>query len=226
MTSLYDEARAGLGDLSGAEGLLAGLARPERLTALIAELLARPEDLAECARWSFPHILGFEKLVLIAAPPVYMLRLHIWRPGGEGGLRHIHNHRADIISAVVRGRLEKQLFDRSASGLPLTEYREENDGRSWRLRLIGPAALERGRALALAGGAVYRLPARALHLVSAAPDETTMTLFMESRKIRETTEVFTPVDDPVPAARVPKAALTVAAFRGRLEAALAGLSGH
>ncbi|MEO5876730.1 MAG: hypothetical protein ABIS86_10665 [Streptosporangiaceae bacterium] len=158
MSGLYDEMRQSLRDTAALRGLLAGATDDRVWRRIVEELLDRPDDLRACARWSFRHTLGFEKLVLIAEPPLQMLRLHLWRPG-QVLAAHVHNHRADIASAVLRGRLDKKLYRRAPGGTVLEEYRETDTGDAWGLRPWGPAALELDRSVRVEPGTAYALPA-------------------------------------------------------------------
>ncbi|HEU5155407.1 MAG TPA: hypothetical protein VFU43_00285 [Streptosporangiaceae bacterium] len=221
MSSWYDEVRTSLRDPAQIRPTLARAAAVQPLSELVECLLERPDELERCARWSFVHTLGFEKLVLIAAPPLFMLRLHLWRPGVPN-LRHVHNHRADIASAVVRGRLDKRLYRRVGTGIPFIEYREHNFGHAWGLYPVGPAELEVVTSDRIGPGQIYDLPTTALHQVDPHPSDTTVTLFVEMAKTCSTTQVFAPVSEPLPQ-RTDKSPLDGEALRRRLRLALTDL---
>ena len=58
---------------------------------------------ADCAGKSYLHPLGFHKLMLVNASPLFELRIHAWRPTYTVGVDHIHNHRFGFVSSVIRG---------------------------------------------------------------------------------------------------------------------------
>ena len=93
---------------------------------LIDELASGEGDPEGCARLSYRHVLGFDKLLLIDGGPHQMLRAHVWHPGaGTIGKEDIHNHRSPLASYVVRGRLAMELYESTTGsaicGGPLRE---------------------------------------------------------------------------------------------------------
>jgi hypothetical protein len=114
--------------------ILSAMARPDDLAELLLSLSKDDKAIAACAARSFRHPLGFSKLTLIDALPLFNLRVHVWWPGDEGGVDHVHNHRFSFVSAVVCGSYDMQLFERDPAGSPVVEYRENvSPELGWRL---------------------------------------------------------------------------------------------
>ncbi|MET7680705.1 hypothetical protein [Streptomyces sp. NPDC005423] len=179
-----------------ARSVVAELGYDERLLELVAELAGGAGDPAACARLSYRHVLGFDKLLLIDDGPRQMLRAHLWRPGAAAaGLEDIHNHRAPLASRVVRGRLAMELYEPRGDGdLSADGYEEslaEGTG-DWELRPTGPARLRLTHTGRYAAGSDYALPALTLHRAWCDADVPTVTLFLETgSRRRQHTDVFT-----------------------------------
>ncbi|EGX55835.1 hypothetical protein SZN_30894 [Streptomyces zinciresistens K42] len=194
---------------------------PGRLVELLDELAAGEGDPHGCARLSYRHVLGFDKLLLIDGGPRHMLRVHVWRPGaGAIGREDIHNHRSPLASYVVRGRLAMELYEVAADGpggLAAARYEEALAERtaSWTLRPAGPARLRLTHAGRYAAGSSYALPAHTLHRAWCDTDEPAVTLFLETgARRRRHTDVFTAAG-PHPGA-VAKVPLAVPEYLGAL----------
>lgn len=173
-----------------ARAVTARLAHPDTLGPLARRLSAGDLDLAECTRLSYRHVLGFDKLLLLAGAPRFMLRVHFWHGGAGGAPEDIHNHRCAIASAVVRGRVRMECYETAANGVPATAYRETIDGPggAWRLRRVGDARLRLMCTEQYGPGRSYGLAARTLHRVVS--DEPTVTLFLETAPQRSVTDVY------------------------------------
>ncbi|MBX9668060.1 MAG: hypothetical protein K2X93_10595 [Candidatus Obscuribacterales bacterium] len=90
--------------------------------ALLNAVIASDEYLAEIARRSYTHTLGFRKIVLLdPGYPMpdgtrgygFQLRLHIWQPGaGESVpmIESMHEHSFDFVSHMLVGEMENQCY--------------------------------------------------------------------------------------------------------------------
>ncbi|MEU9048820.1 hypothetical protein AB0D37_00180 [Streptomyces sp. NPDC048384] len=183
--------------VAAARRVVAELGSPDRLLELIDELASGEGDPDGCARLSYRHVLGFDKLLLIDGGPRRMLRAHVWHPGaGAIGEEDIHNHRSPLASYVVRGRLAMELYEvgDGSGDLAAARYEESLAERSadWVLRPAGPARLRLTHVGQYAAGSSYALPAHTLHRAWCDTDVPTVTLFLETgEERRHHTDVFT-----------------------------------
>ncbi|MFE0256422.1 hypothetical protein [Streptomyces sp. NPDC059010] len=187
---------------AAARSAVTELGSPDRLLELIAELSSGEGNPEGCARLSYRHVLGFDKLLLIDGGPRHMLRAHVWHPGAGGiGAEDIHNHRSPLASYVVSGRLAMELYEvdedadrMGAGGIPAARYEESLAERSadWVLKPAGPARLRLTHTGQYAAGSSYALPAHTLHRAWCDTDAPTVTLFLETgAERRRHTDVFT-----------------------------------
>ncbi|AZQ38309.1 hypothetical protein EJ357_36680 [Streptomyces cyaneochromogenes] len=182
---------------AAARSVVTELGSPDRLWELVAELASGEGDPVGCARLSYRHVLGFDKLLLIDGGPRHMLRAHVWHPGtGAIGEEDIHNHRSPLASYVVQGRLAMELYEvrDEADGIAAARYEESLAERSadWVLRPAGPARLRLTHVGQYAAGSSYALPAHTLHRAWCDTDAPTVTLFLETgAERRPHTDVFT-----------------------------------
>jgi len=173
-----------------ARQVTAQLAHPGTLGPLVRRLSVGDLELAECVRLSYRHVLGFDKLLLLAGAPRFMLRIHFWHGTAGAVSEDIHNHRCAIASAVVRGRVRMECYEPAADGVPAIAYRETIDGPggAWRLRRVGDARLRLRHTEQYGAGRSYGLAARTLHRVVS--EEPTVTLFLETAPQRSVTDVY------------------------------------
>jgi hypothetical protein len=217
---------------SAARSVVTELGSPDRLPELIAELASGEGDPEGCARLSYRHVLGFDKLLLIDGGPRHMLRAHVWHPGAGGiGEEDIHNHRSPLASYVVQGRLAMELYevcdeireeggddaDAGVGGIAAARYEESLAQRSadWVLEPAGAARLRLTHVGQYAAGSSYALPAHTLHRAWCDTEAPTVTLFLETGAGRRRhTDVFTAAG-PHPGA-VEKVPLDVRDYLGAL----------
>jgi len=183
--SLYDALEraqvAGRSHSAAALESTSSLAHSPHLTQLLRSLIDDTEAAERCANWSYLHPLGFHKLMLVNAAPLFDLRLHVWWPDSQPGVDHIHNHRFALASAIVRGGYNMQLFQADPDGAPMMEYREmiSPDG-GWNLTPVGPAGLRQLTSVNLGPGASYGLATSALHRVDVVPGSLCVTLVLRT----------------------------------------------
>jgi hypothetical protein len=209
--------------LEAAMRSVSSLAEPGRLTGLLTSMRAQPQALARCAALSYAHPLGFDKLVLIDAEPRFMLRIHAWWPDSSFGAEHVHNHRFGFATAVVHGDYDMYVYERSTTGMRMTEYREQRNRAVWQLDRVGPAQLQLLTHLSLPQGSRYALSAHALHRVAVTPGKLCITLFLETQIVDATTRIFIEPGAVSPRVR-PKNELATEEFQLRLDAVLAALN--
>jgi fructose-1,6-bisphosphatase/inositol monophosphatase family enzyme len=80
----------------------------KRLTVgLINSIIDDPEALDYIAQRSYPHPIGFDKLVLYQDPDTgFKFRLHIyWRGNQRADMERTHLHRFEMASAIITGEL-------------------------------------------------------------------------------------------------------------------------
>jgi hypothetical protein len=200
------------------------LAEPSTLARFLADLLAEPANVDRCAADSYEHALGFSKIVLIDAAPLFKLRLHVWWPTSSRDVAHIHNHRFSFASALVTGEYEMATFEPAEAGIPVTSYVERSvSAEGWRLDPHGDAYLRQAINLRLTPGSGYTLAPTTLHKVSVGRSRACVTLVLQTAIMRPATEVFTQPGVAVPA-WIPVASLNSANYRRRLDDVLAVLT--
>lgn len=216
---LYDRLAVSLQDHDRSAALLdavSALDQPSVLAALLESICRDPAMIAAGAARSFRHPLGFNKLTLIDALPMFMLRVHAWWPNESTCVDHVHNHRFEFASTVVRGEYRMDLYRQESSGIPVTEYCEQvNPEFGWRLSHVGSAHLRPLAAFRLSEGTAYTLPSDALHRVTVSRQTSCVTLFLQGTISRNATQVFVDPHAPLPR-RTPKKALTAATYRCEL----------
>ncbi|MEV5613697.1 hypothetical protein [Streptomyces sp. NPDC052225] len=214
-----------------AHDVVAELGTPERLSGLLQDLVAGGGDPAGCARLSYRHVLGFDKLLLIDGGPHHMLRAHVWHPGARTP-EDIHNHRSPLASHIVRGALRMELYADGAApgaGAAAARYQESlSPGTAdWLLEPAGEARLRLVQVAEYAAGSSYALPALTLHRAWSTAPYPTVTLFLETGAGRRRhTDVFLGAQAERHAAAVPKTPLDVKEYLAELESVIGLLSPH
>lgn len=175
--------RATLDDNSGGDAgttALVSLMSSVSLPEFLASIRDSEQIVSHCAPMSHRHPLGFDKIMLLDAAPAFLLRLHTWWPGDHYGVEHIHNHRFEVASAVVRGRYDMQVFQESAGGVHMTEYYERStpDDDEWVMTAHRNVRLRPTISIRIAQGSGYALTADALHRVTVPQEELCVTLFL------------------------------------------------
>jgi hypothetical protein len=172
------------------------------LDALIADVRQHPRAAQARAALSYRHALGFEKIVLLAGKPDFMLRAHIWRPGIDQRevSEHIHNHRFSFASRVLTGNLAMDIYTPHSTGEQMEWYQErvaEGDA-SWDLTHWGRRAIRQLSSMDLAAGSSYHLMADALHRIRPANDTVSATLCLETMSVRNMTDVYVAAGEIAP----------------------------
>lgn len=161
---------------------------------LIADTLTGSPEAAARAGLSYRHALGFDKSMLLAGPPAYMLRAHVWRPSPQPvkGSQHIHNHRFGFASTVLLGALRMRLYVPDPAGAPVAAFREEilPEDEGWQVLGAGSGTLRMSADLELSAGTRYCLDPDALHQVLPRYDLCTVTLFLETAALRTGTDIY------------------------------------
>lgn len=202
------------------------LAQPPHLGELLRSLHDDEQATTRCASQSYLHPLGFHKLLLIDASPLFELSLHVWWPDSNPGPEHVHTHRFPFASAVVRGGYNMRVYQFDPGGAPMHEYRERvNRQGGWQLTPVGTARLRQMTSLNLEPGSSYALTADALHRVAVAQGRLCVTLLLRTALTSwPPTKVFARPGQGVPA-RFPIRAMSSDDYRRQLEGLLSELTG-
>lgn len=168
------------------------LSQPARLVEFLESLRTSQQRIADCARISYRHPLGFDRIVLIDSEPAYMLRIHVWWPAGTRGVEHVHNHRFGFASSIVHGGYEMEIFRPDRTGFMMDEYEESlTSGRAdWKLASRGARHLRLMTNARLFPGSSYWIAADTLHRITVPVDSCCITLFLVTAIVGSTTQVF------------------------------------
>lgn len=139
---------------------------------------------------------GFEAFRLLTARPDWELVAHVWPPRSQESTwfptaTDIHDHRWDLASLVVVGRLEMRLHEMidGSSHLHYEHRRDDSWGHSFTmLRRSGVRPTDE---LVVEEGTMYALTNTTLHEVRVAPRTTTVTVMLRSLDRRSATNVLT-----------------------------------
>jgi hypothetical protein len=195
---------------------VSAMARPSELTELLLSLYKDDQAISACTKRSFRHPLGFDKLALIDALPLFILRIHAWWPRSESGVDHVHNHRFSFVSSIVCGSYDMQMYTKDPNGSLMVEYQEEvTADLGWRLQRVATTRIKPLTTIRLQQGASYALPAETLHRITVQHEVPCLTLFLQTKISRSTTQVFVDHDDPVPAG-TPKRPFSCENYRQQL----------
>jgi len=167
------------------------IGEPAALGQLIGSVLAS-DDLAETlARRSYPHPLGFDKIILHSEQPLGQLRLHVWWPESTRRREHVHNHRFSFASFVITGEVRMRVYRPSEDGEALVHFRETSVAAEgvWHFQRLGAESLRLCINADLGAGSTYAMPADALHRIDASP-LLTATLFLETRSVRGHSSIY------------------------------------
>jgi len=178
--------------------VLGNLRRVAPLPLLLDVTRADPERFYAVARASYRHRNGFDKIVL-ASPPGSSLKLvlHLWEHGDlDGEIDHIHNHRWDFASIVLRGTLQYELYKSDPRGTRYSklQYQRLPRSRSYELAPCGSMTVSAQATANLTTGSTYTWDATLLHRAWAAPGHKTATLIVQGRPIRKRTTVLVDTD--------------------------------
>jgi fructose-1,6-bisphosphatase/inositol monophosphatase family enzyme len=110
------------GDIASLRMVTAAFADKRSVRAVVASILADEAALAAIAARSYPHPIGFDKLVLDDDRATgFKFRLHIyWRGANFAALERMHLHRFEMASAIVTGELTNHIWR-------LIEFQPAND---------------------------------------------------------------------------------------------------
>lgn len=168
-----------VGDIESLRMATAAFADKRLVRAVVQSVLDSPSALAEVAARSYPHPIGFDKLVLDDDRATgFKFRLHVyWRGANFAALERLHLHRFEMASAIVTGELTNHIwrvvrFDPANDlmrGLELASqesgrerremsayagYRRDERG-ELRKTYLGAAVLERGPSDTFTSGDAY-----------------------------------------------------------------------
>ena len=96
-----------VGDVTALRTITASFADKRVVRAIVTSILADEGALAAVAARSYPHPIGFDKLVLDDDRATgFKFRLHVyWRGANFAALERLHLHRFEMASAIVTGEL-------------------------------------------------------------------------------------------------------------------------
>ncbi len=176
------------GDVAGLRRITSAFSDKRVVRDMVASILADPAQLEAIAGRSYPHPIGFDKLVLHherSAVHGFKLRLHIyWRSPQELAAERIHLHRFEMASSPITGELTNHLYAVRACEAP--DIASEADGQAsddnargyhaysgyWRdpkgilhKRFLGLAQLQFLSALTFVPGQTYAQGLQAPHYV-------------------------------------------------------------
>lgn len=169
----------------------AAFADKRLVRAVVESILSDERALAEIAARSYPHPIGFDKLVLDDDRATgFKFRLHVyWRGANFAALERLHLHRFEMASAIVTGELTNHIwrvvsFDRANGHLKGVNVAEADAARAntrrpmsayagymrdakgdLRKAYLGEAVLERGPSETFTSGDAYAQVLEDAHFV-------------------------------------------------------------
>jgi fructose-1,6-bisphosphatase/inositol monophosphatase family enzyme len=101
-----------VGDTASLRMVTAAFADKRLVRAVVESVLADDAALAAIAARSYPHPIGFDKLVLDDDRETgFKFRLHVyWRGANFAALERLHLHRFEMASAIVTGELTNHIW--------------------------------------------------------------------------------------------------------------------
>ena len=147
----------------------------QKLLVATHESTAEISRMAASPRSSYKHDNGFAKLV-VAEVAGFKIRIHDFFAGvGDG---NIHNHRWDLESLVLSGRLDTQYFIDNTEGEKYVEHRYVRENKAvYSIKATGHTRLKTMLAAEMNPGSVYRFNREQLHRINPAEVDT-MTLVL------------------------------------------------
>jgi hypothetical protein len=228
VTAVFESSPAERSDLQVTAQIVAGFADHGQLLKLINAIRDDPAAVQRCAAMSGRHPLGHDKIALMDAESSWRLRLHAWWPGRVAGVEHVHHHRFNFSTVMIRGSYEMQIFQKAASGIEMIEYRQHSDPAAgeWYLTSAGAARLQLLAVTSVTERASYSLDANTLHRVLVPPDTLCLTLFLANISnvdLSAETRVFALPEESAPTVKNSQK-LTADGYRKRLDAIAAELT--
>lgn len=169
------------GDVASLRTVTSCFADKRSVRAIVDSILNDPDAISGIASRSYPHPIGFDKLVLDDDRVTgFKFRLHVyWRGANFASLERMHLHRFEMASAIVTGELTNHLWrivgyepaNQLLQGIdlaaPVAEavptrkqmaayagYRRDEEGKL-RKTFLGTAVLERGPTETFTSGDTY-----------------------------------------------------------------------
>lgn len=139
---------------------------------------------------SYHHDNGFRKIVLFGFDnDVGQVRVHFW-PAGSGMESNVHDHTRSYFSYVASGSLRVQHFVRGLGHWYRHHIcRSEYDG-TYQMRHIGSVELKCVADKILIEGDTHQGDSSLLHRTSAHSSAPVLTLFVQGRREKDVTNVF------------------------------------
>lgn len=170
------------------------LKNPQQVIFLIQSLLQNDDQVNKCAAISEHHRIGFTKLYL-AISPFHQLHLHIFWPSEVDNRKEsIHNHKFSFLSAILKGGLINQIYQRCETGGELLHEYLAKPNASQQCDKFEYRALTNIRVIDeqnYHSGQIYSLHHETFH--NAIPKnfgELTITLFLRSANQKEADTIF------------------------------------
>ncbi len=123
------------GDVAGLRMAVASFADKRLVRGVVQSVLDDEATLRQIAAKSYPHPIGFDKLVLDDDRATgFKFRLHVyWRGANFAALERLHLHRFEMASAVVTGELTNHVwrvadYRPANTHLPALAVRADGDG--------------------------------------------------------------------------------------------------
>lgn len=211
-----------------AEGVIRLLQSPSSargIQELMRDLCGDEALLAECARRSTAHPLGFDKVILLDRRD-YQLQMHVWWPTRDSRPHEdIHDHRFDFASTVLLGRLLAETFDVGGDGASMARYtqRSSTSHGDYQFRHEDYVPTRLVHAGVLPAGSAYFLDSHMLHRVVVDEKDLVVTLFLRLWSERDTATVLISPGLPAKPANLEKAQMGQEELRTKIRVLRAAL---